>query len=216
MRLLMIDDHVMFLEGLQGLLGTLAPQLQTDAVATLAAALERVRQVNYNLVLLDWNLDHAHTGAAAIERLREAGCVARIVVLSGDTDPQLMHQAIELGAAGFVPKRFGTQAMLQALEQVLAGNIFLPHEALSHAAHLGEAGDPAVADARERLATLTPRQFEVYQAAARGLPNKLIAAELGVAESTVKTHLKAVFAALGVRNRTEAAYQASRDGIRIE
>ena len=66
-----------------------------------------------------------------------------------------------------------------------------------------------------RFAGLTGRQIDVYRAAARGLPNKLISRELGIAESTVKTHLTAVFAVLGVRNRTEAAYQASRDGIPI-
>lgn len=55
--------------------------------------------------------------------------------------------------------------------------------------------------------------MEVYRAATRGLPNKLIARELGITEATVKTHLTAVYTALGVRNRTEAAYQASRDGF---
>jgi DNA-binding NarL/FixJ family response regulator len=59
---------------------------------------------------------------------------------------------------------------------------------------------------------LTPRQSDVYRAAARGLSNKSIARELGIAESTVKTHLTSVFAVLGVRNRTEAAYRASRPG----
>ena len=58
--------------------------------------------------------------------------------------------------------------------------------------------------------------MDVYRAAARGLPNKLIARQLDIAESTVKAHLTAVYAAMGVRNRTEAAYQASREGMRID
>ena len=58
--------------------------------------------------------------------------------------------------------------------------------------------------------------MDVYRAAARGLPNKLIARQLNIAESTVKAHLTAVYTALGVRNRTEAAYQASREGVRID
>lgn len=66
-----------------------------------------------------------------------------------------------------------------------------------------------------RLSGLTAREVDAYRAAVRGLPNKLIGRELGIAESTVKSHLTAVFAALGVSNRTEAAYQASRDGLHI-
>ena len=103
--------------------------------------------------------------------------------------------------------------MIAALGQVLAGRIFLPAQSLSDDA--AGATRPASIEADPRFAGLTARQIEVYLDAARGLPNKLIARRLGIAESTVKTHLTAVFAALGVRNRTEAAYQASREGLRI-
>ena len=77
------------------------------------------------------------------------------------------------------------------------------------------AARPASIEADPRFASLAARQIEVYLDAARGLPNKLIARRLGIAESTVKTHLTSVFVALGVRSRTEAAYQAPREGLRI-
>ena len=77
------------------------------------------------------------------------------------------------------------------------------------------AARPASIEADPQFASLAARQIEVYLDAARGLPNKLIARRLGIAESTVKTHLTSVFVALGVRNRTDAAYQASREGLRI-
>jgi DNA-binding NarL/FixJ family response regulator len=104
--------------------------------------------------------------------------------------------------------------MVAALRHVLAGRIFLPLETLNAAPpdmenRPGTGSDP-------RLAGLTARQMDVYRAAARGLPNKLIARQLNIAESTVKAHLTAVYTALGVRNRTEAAYQASREGVRID
>jgi DNA-binding NarL/FixJ family response regulator len=73
----------------------------------------------------------------------------------------------------------------------------------------------ALIDIESRFANLTARQAEVYRAVARGLPNKLIARELGITESTVKTHLSAVYAVLGVNNRTQAAFQASREGFRV-
>jgi DNA-binding NarL/FixJ family response regulator len=217
MRVLMVDDHLMFLQGLKNLLGAIAPELSLDTAESLAKARQQVAKVPYDLVLLDWHLE-AIDGETTIATLREAGCAARIVVLSGETDPKLIRRAIEIGAAGFIPKRYSSELMLAALDLVIKGAVFLPPEALKENA-AREAATPVSPDrlveAQDRLAGLTPRQIDVYRAAARGLPNKLIARELGIAESTVKTHLTSVFNALGVRNRTEAAYQASREGIRV-
>ena len=226
MRVLMIDDHVMVLQGLKNLLGAMVPGLQVDTASAIGPALAMTAGVRYDLVLLDWNLDGCD-GAVAMQRLRDVGCAARIVVLSGDSDPQLVHTAIELGAAGFVPKRYSSEAMLSALDKVLKGGIFLPPDMPSGLASSLSSG-PSTArsgsarplvEAEQHLCTpvsgLTPRQVDVYRAAARGLPNKLIARELGIAEATVKSHLAAVYAVLGVRNRTEAAYHASREGIRV-
>ena len=210
MRVLMLDDHVMFLQGLKNLLAVLAPELQVDTSTRLAEALQLVQLTAYDLVLLDWHLAE-HQGAQSLEQLREAGCAARIVVLSGETASALIRRSVELGAAGFIPKTYSSQMLIAALQQVLAGRIFLPAQGLND----GAAAAPASIETDPRFAALTARQIEVYLDAARGLPNKLIARRLGIAESTVKTHLTAVFAALGVRNRTEAAYQASREGLRI-
>jgi DNA-binding NarL/FixJ family response regulator len=212
MLVLMLDDHVMFLQGLKNLLGVLAPALRVETVADLSHALQLMQLTNFDLVLLDWHLAD-NDGETSLRRLRDAGCTARVVVLSGETSGPLIRRTVELGAAGFIPKKFSSEMMLTALGQVLAGRIFLPAEALAHA---GAAEAPGTSiDADPRFSALTPRQIDAYLAAARGLPNKLIARQLGIAESTVKTHLSAVYAALGVRNRTEAAYQASRDGLRI-
>ena len=210
----MVDDHVMVLQGLKNLLGLMVPGLQIDTASAIGPALAMAAETRYDLLMLDWYLEGC-TGADAITRLREIGCTARIVVLSGESDPQLVRTAIELGAAGFVPKRYSSEAMLAAMNKVLQGGIFLPPDAAPGPSSTAAAGSPLLVEAEQRLAGLTPRQVDAYRCAARGLPNKLIARELGIAESTVKTHLAAVYAALGVRNRTEAAYQASREGIRI-
>ena len=141
--------------------------------------------------------------------------------------------------AGFIPKKYGTEIMLTAL-RVVSGGIFLPpkaryervasnsvrqmqrvtSDAPSKAAASGQAphtrrATDALIDIESRFANLTARQGEVYRAVARGLPNKLIAGELGITESTVKTHLSAVYAVLGVNNRTQAAFQASREEFRV-
>ena len=213
MRVLMVDDHVMVLQGLRNLLKVLMNDLDIDMAHTLGTALTLATGTRYDLVLLDWNLEDLQ-GDEAIRRLRDVGCAARIVILSGESKPSLIHLALECGAAGFIPKRYSSEAMVGALEVVLDGGIFLPSD-LPGGHGGGSGATHALIEAEQRIGELTPRQIDVYRAAARGLPNKLIARELGIAESTVKTHLQAVYAVLGVRNRTEAAWQASREGIRI-
>jgi DNA-binding NarL/FixJ family response regulator len=213
MKILMVDDHVMFLQGMRSLLGVLAPEHHVDVAADLAMALELARLTPYDLLLLDWHLAD-RDGDDSLARLRDDGCTARIVVLSGEHGRALIERSIELGAAGFIPKTYSSEMMLAALTQVLAGRIFLPAEA-THGSAPNHADDARNTATRAKLAGLTPRQFDVYRAAARGLPNKLIARELGIAEATVKTHLTAVYGVLGVRNRTEAAVQAARDGVII-
>ena len=214
MNVLMIDDHVMFLQGMKNLLSVLVPELRVETAGEMSNAIKLVELAEFDLVLLDWHLADCN-GEESIRRLRDAGCMARIVVLSGETNATMIRNTVDLGAAGFIPKKYSSEMMVAALRHVLAGRIFLPLETLNAApppdveSRPGGGSDP-------RLADLTARQMDVYRAAARGLPNKLIARQLNIAESTVKAHLTAVYTALGVRNRTEAAYQASREGIRID
>lgn len=209
MRVLMIDDHVMFLQGMKTLFGQLVPGVAVDGVEEIAVALEAVGRSRYDLVLLDWHLADSE-GDDALVRLRDTGCDAPIVVLSGETNPVLIRRALDVGAAGFIPKTYSSEMMISALNRVLDGCISLPING-------GAPPPPRTLSAEfdSRLAGLTQRQLDVYRAAARGLPNKMIARELGIAGSTVKSHLAAVFAALGVHNRTEAAFQASREGVRL-
>ena len=134
-----------------------------------------------------------------------------------------VREVIEAGAAGFVPKSYRLDEMEAALRVVLRHRVYLPAEfLLSHEATRAPAADAnGDAVAREALprflrAELSPRQRQVLALSIRGVPVKLIARQLNIAESTVKAHLTAVYTALGVRNRTEAAYQASREGIRID
>jgi DNA-binding NarL/FixJ family response regulator len=218
MRVLMVDDHVMFLQGLKTLLNLLAPELEVDTAAQLSDALQMSATTSYELVLLDWHLSDCE-GDESMRRLREAGCTARIVVLSGATESALIRRTIDQGAAGFIPKKYSSEVMLAALNIVVSGGIYLPPEVLresgSNTATQHTGSPRELVNVEVRYAGLTPRQVDVYRAAARGLPNKLIARELGIAESTVKTHLSMVYSVLGVSNRTQAAYQASREGIRV-
>ena len=222
MNLLMVDDHMMFLQGMKNLLNVLVPELRVETTGDMAQAVQLVQLTEFDIVLLDWHLSDCE-GTESIRWLRDAGCAARIVVLSGETNATLIRHSIELGAAGFIPKKYSSEMMVAALKHVLAGRVFLPSETYPvRSSGPSGPGTPAGAapphsetSLDPRLAGLTARQMAVYRAATRGLSNKLIARQLDIAESTVKAHLSAVYSALGVRNRTEAAYQASREGMHI-
>jgi DNA-binding NarL/FixJ family response regulator len=211
MRVLMLDDHVLFIQGLRTLLNVIAPTFVIDTASRLPDAIAMARNTVYELVLLDWHLADDGPGEVAIRTLREAGCMARIVVVSAETKTQVIRSAIDQGAAGFIPKRHDSEALLGALNTVVNGGIYLPPEAQQASTSI----ESDLVALETRFHQLTQRQADVYRAAARGLPNKLIARELGIAESTVKTHLAALFAELNLPNRAALAYHASREGIRV-
>ena len=123
-----------------------------------------------------------------------------------------MRKALDLGAAGYIPKSAGMGVMLSALRLVLAGGIYVPPNLL----HTQAAPDPAsVTEAAAALSPdgLTGRQREVLRLLGEGKANKEIARELDLSENTVKIHVAAVLKALGVNNRTKAAMVARRLGM---
>ena len=167
-----------------------------------------------DLVLLDLNLPGL-SGIPALKVWRRRYPGIPVVVLSAATDQQTVLAAIGAGAAGFIPKSSSNEVMLNALRLVLAGGRYLPTEVLAHSA----GGDVSARRARQATALsletlgLSARQAEVLKLIARGASNKVICRELGLAERTVKAHVTAVFRALKVTSRTQAAIEASKLGL---
>lgn len=207
MRVLVCDDHALFREGLQLLLEELDPTIDILLTGSAEGGAQ-LASGGVDLVLLDWNLEGL-TGADALAVMREALPFAPIVVLSGERDPQLVRLVVELGAAGFISKGSNKDELMRALRTVASGGIYLPDLGASSAHHVGPV------DVSELFPALTSRQAEVLRGALRGLSNKLIARELGIALDTVKTHLKAIYGELGVQSRGEAVYLAARRGVKI-
>lgn len=208
---LLVDDHALFRDGVSLLVEQRFPELQLTSAGDIAGALAALRDdPDCRLVLLDLGLPDS-SGMAGLQRLREAAPAVAIVVLSADDRPETVLDAIDRGAAGFISKSADSAAFSNALRAVLDGRVHLPPQALRQASAVG----PRCPAAEEDLG-LSPRQFEVLRLLIEGRSNKLIMRELSLSESTVKTHLQAIFRRLQVSSRTQAVVAAARLGLRLE
>jgi len=214
MKILILDDHTLFREGMKLLLGGLHQDLIIHDAETMHAALASVEANSYDLVLLDLNLADT-SGLETLYVVKEKLENTPIIVLSAEQDPPTIYQAIEEGAMGFITKCATHQELLAAIKLILAGGIFLPREVTSVSA-TSSAKASAGASEQEILSALSERQREVLKYLLQGKPNKTISANLHISENTVKAHLSAIFRALGARNRTEAVYFAARAGVPLD
>ena len=213
MKVLIVDDHEVLWTGMRVVAERLVAEQRPDDVlewegAKDVAAARALANHSFDLILLDYHLPEIK-GVEALNAMREIFPAPPIVMISGDESPLAVRAAIESGAAGYIPKTMSEELMVKALSLVLSHGLYLPRSALLDA-HAPPRSTPLVVpNAVEKFISqeLSARQREVFSRALRGMPNKLIAQDLGIAEGTVKVHLAMVFRALGVRNRTEAIYR---------
>ena len=203
MKVLLVDDHLLLAEALGSLIEARFPGMTMRHAGSIAEALPQLDD-DVDLVLLDLGLPDA-SGVEAVRVMRAQAPQVRLVVLSADDHPDTVTAALELGASGFVPKRSDSRQLLAALSDTLAGQITLPPALL--ASLPGQPTAPAVA--------LTPRQRDVLRLLVEGQSNKLICRSLGLSESSVKTHLEAVYRRLGVSSRSQAVVAAARMRLQL-
>lgn len=206
MRALWIEDHQLIGDALELLLQWVMPQLSLDKARDADTGLRLAGSIPYELVLLDWWLGDSD-GEQLLGRLRAVGCTAPVVVVSGDEREPVQRRALQLGVAAFVRKSAPPEQLIDTLRAVLAGR------PAPQAAAAGVAGPPLPPlDVATLYPNLSPRQLDVFRALLRGASDKQIARELAIAETTVKTHVRVILQALGVRSRGEAAHAARSAG----
>ncbi|MFT4101466.1 MAG: response regulator transcription factor [Burkholderiaceae bacterium] len=227
MRFLIIDDHPMMRDAVAASLLTVDPTFDVVGVSSLEEGLAVLQKNDgVDLLFLDLNLPGVQ-GLQALEQLRLQHPGLPIVVVSGSVTPEQAIAAIDLGAMGFIPKTANREIFLGAFELVARGGVYVPPTVLGalrrdNRAELQPRPEPVVAEAAVEPAEeifdpdfLSERQREVLGLLVKGLPNKLIARRLNIAESTVKLHVGALLRVLGVSNRTHAVIEASRLGLRF-
>ena len=208
MRILLVDDHALFRDGVALLLRELDPAVQVSHAASLDEALATLGDsADIDLILLDVILPGMH-GLQALETLRERHPGVPLVMLSSQEDQVTVLRSITLGAMGFIPKSAPASQMFEALRTVLARGIYVPPLSLA-----GFALPTPQSGTSPAELGLTPRQTQVLRLVLEGKPMKLIARELGLSHNTAKTHVSAVLRALAVTTRTQAIVAASRMGL---
>ena len=205
-RVLIVDDHAVVREGLRTFLDLQDGIEVVGEAADGEQAVREAERLRPDVVLVDLVMPKLD-GVQMMRALRERVPSARAVVLTSYLDDERLLPAIRAGAAGYLLKSVQPQELATAVRTAAAGQALIDPVV---AARLVEALDGGRDDGADRL---TPREREVLALLARGFANKRIAAELGIAEKTVKTHVSNVLAKLGVSDRTQAALYASRLGL---
>jgi DNA-binding NarL/FixJ family response regulator len=204
LRVVLADDHAIVLEGLRALLAA-EPDVHVVATATDGERLlEAVRRFSPDVVVMDIQMPYM-SGLTCLERMRAEGIEARVLVLSAFADAHSLRTAVEGGADGFVLKTDAPRATITAIRQVAAGQLVFPQAARRWLR-------PSSPSAHADPTALTDREEGVLTHIAEGRSNADIAAAMNLSESTVKFHLRNLFAKLGVANRTEAAARFHRRG----
>jgi len=195
--ILIIDDHPLFRQALTLTLKSNFDNIditEAQSIPELDNAL--LSHENIDLVLLDLDIPGAQ-GFNTLIKIRHAYPEIGVVIVSGFEDKKTISQAMTHGAAGFIPKSIAVPDMVIAINEVYAGNLWTPYGDLSQEDLNANTTD-------NKVASLTPKQYKILLMFADGLLNKQIAYELGLSESTIKSHASTIFLKLGVRNRTQA------------
>jgi two-component system, NarL family, nitrate/nitrite response regulator NarL len=196
-RVLLVDDHALFREGLARLLGAEPDFEIAGHCATIEEALDTLADQPVDIVLLDVDLG-TERGSAFLLRARQAGYAGRVlVVTAGLTDSEAAFFLHE-GAAGIFHKHDAPAVLLRSIRRVMSGEAFLDQRTLTNVLRLGDA--PREHDAHP---TFTEREREVLRGVFEGLGNKEIAARLSLSESSVKAALQQLFGKTGVRTRSQ-------------
>jgi len=223
MKILIVDDHALIRDAMQGVL----KKLQRGVVVLEAADSQQAFAIiagnpDIDLILLDLTLPD-RDGLSVLTELRDRYPTISVVVLSALQDRANVQKVLDLGAAGFIPKSARREVMLSALQLVFAGSVYVPPEILAPEGFAETAPSQQFenrpSENRQIVSLsdlkLSERQQDVLALMMQGNSNKVICRTLNLAEPTVKNHVTAILRALKVSNRTEAVIAVTELGWKL-
>lgn len=205
-RVYVADDHPLYREGL---LRTLAERPEFELVGASAdgrQASDDIERLRPDVAVLDARMPELD-GMGVVKEVREKGLPTRILLLSGYAESDLVYGAIAAGATGFLSKEAGRRAICEAVARVARGEVVL-----APGLQAGLVSEIRTREGEDRP-NLTPREREVLALAATGCSAPEMGRQLHLSTTTVKTHLKNLYAKLGVSDRAAAVAEAMRRGL---
>ncbi len=222
-KLLIVDDHPLFRQGLVDVLET-DPEMQVVAEAAEGeVAIAFARQYQPNVILMDVSLPNTN-GLQVTRQIMADSPDAKIVVLTGYDEPEQIIHAFVAGARAFCTKDIPPEELLNTVRTVHAGKYVVNGRTMTQDevlvwadSQMGNRGGGPPGTATATSAPLSPREMEILEEVTRGASNKEIALRLGISQQTVKNHMTAILRKLNVNDRTQAAIFALRHGwVRLD
>jgi two-component system nitrate/nitrite response regulator NarL len=215
-RVLIVDDHVLFAEAIQLALHGEGVE-RVDLVSDAGSAIDTMRDGGRraDVVLMDLGLP----GESGIEiggRIAKEWPETKVLALTAFSDPRMLRDAMQAGFSGYLTKDTQVSRLVNAMRTAMDGEVVIPHKlAAGVAAPNGSNGAAGSADDHAALLMLqlTDRECEVLQLLAEGAASETIAHTMSISRNTVRTHVQSILAKLGVHSRLEAAAFAVRHGI---
>lgn len=205
-RILIIDDHLLFAEGIKAILSSLTDAANIHLITDPAHFVRQLdHQQQYDLVVVDLQMPGVD-GMSIIDKAVAHNPDIRILIVSATQDIGVLQKAISKGARGFVSKISPAPVILDAVKQVIKGGHF-------HDPHFPNIAHAALNELSGNVFNIPPRTLEVLQQVAKGHSNKLIAELLSITEATVKWHVSQLFELLSVKSRTSCIARAAQLGL---
>lgn len=225
MKILIADDHELFLKGLEFIL----KENLSNPIITTAQSYTDIFHIledkqDFDLIITDLAMPGANW-LQALNKIHTLVPETPVIVISAVFDKEILQQTLDIGVSGYIPKTASNNLIISAINLVLAGGVYIPHELLYTTPIPNNKSTSkeyiAPLKALEKFAdssndtpqkSLTERQIEIVKCIAEGLSNKQIAYKLNLTEGTVKVHITIILKVLNVKNRTSAVIEAAKRG----
>ena len=212
LRVIVIDDHSLFREGLEGLL----TRRDIEVVASVGEGekgIELAQQLRPDIILLDMRMPDIN-GLGVLARLKETDLDMPIAMLTTSSEERDLVEALRNGAKGYLLKDMEPDSLVVALRDIVNGKTVVAPTLAPILAKVVQGDVPTAGDEETPFEDLTPRETEILALLAEGQSNKVIARNLGISDGTVKLHVKAILRKLNVHSRVEAAVLAVEHGLK--
>lgn len=212
MKILIADDHELFLKGLEIILTDMNDRVSISLAKSYTDIFNILEnEKDFNLIITDLAMPGA-SWTDGIEKVNSLAPHTPIIIISAVFEPKVVNMIIKKGVSGFIHKTSSNEDIKKAISAVLDGELYIPPELLTNDTKktLSLYDDIKIIDSEHNF---SQRQLDVINFISKGLSNKQIAFELGITEGTVKSYVTEIFKKLNVFNRTAALVEANKRGL---